>query len=133
MINRLILVGKLGRDAETRYTGGQSDQQLAITSFSVATEVSWTDRNGQRQKETEWTDCVWMGRNGEALSRYLLKGTTVYIEGAKRTRKWEAKDGSKRTSVECRVQELRLLSDRRQDSGGTIQPEPQDPQQGMRF
>lgn len=135
MVNRLILVGKLGRDAETRYTGGSGDQQLAITKFSVATEVSWSDRNGQRQRETEWTDCVWMGRGGEALGPHLTKGRTVYVEGAKRTWKWEAKDGSPRTSVECRVQELQLLGDRpqAQDHGPTVHPEPQDPQDRMRF
>jgi single-strand DNA-binding protein len=104
-VNRVILVGNLGRDAELRYTGGGA----AVSKFSVATTESFKGRDGERKEETEWHRISYWGKNAETLSQYLLKGKQVYIEGRLRTEKWKDKEGNDRTSVEVKADRVVLL------------------------
>lgn len=105
MVNKVIVVGNLGRDAELRYTpGGQ-----AVASFSVAATEKWKDRNGQLQERTEWIRIVLWGKVAEALSEYLVKGKQVYLEGKLQTRKWTDRSGAERYTTEVRADVIRLL------------------------
>jgi single-strand DNA-binding protein len=104
-VNRVILVGNLGRDAELRFTGGGA----AVAKFSVATTESFKGRDGERKEETEWHRISYWGKNAETLSQYLLKGKQVYIEGRLRTEKWKDKEGNDRTTVEVKADRLVLL------------------------
>src|SRR5690606_12831858 len=99
-INKVILVGNVGQDPEVKYmpSGG------AVTNISVATSESWKDKNtGQPQERTEWHRVVFFGKLAEIAGEYLRKGSQVYIEGALRTRKWQAQDGTDRYSTEIVV------------------------------
>jgi single-strand DNA-binding protein len=104
-VNRVILVGNLGRDAELRFTGGGA----AVSKFSVATTESFKGRDGEKKEETEWHRISYWGKNAETLSQYLLKGKQVYIEGRLRTEKWKDKEGNDRTSVEVKADRVVLL------------------------
>jgi single-strand DNA-binding protein len=104
-VNRVILVGNLGRDAELRFTGGGA----AVSKFSVATTESFKGRDGERKEETEWHRISYWGKNAETVSQYLLKGKQVYIEGRLRTEKWKDKEGNDRTSVEVKADRVVLL------------------------
>ena len=96
-VNKVILIGNLGRDPELRYTQGGT----AVANFSLATTESYTDRNtNERVEKTEWHRIVAWGKTGELCSQYLAKGRTVYIEGRIQTRDWEDKDGNKRNTTE---------------------------------
>lgn len=108
-VNKAILVGRLGRDPETRYTSGGQ----AVCNFSVATDSSYKDRNGERQKRTEWHRIVLWGKLAEIAQQYLKKGQLVYIEGRLQTREWEDKrDGQKRSTTEIVGNEMRMLTSR---------------------
>ena len=112
-INKVILIGNLGRDPETRYTQGGS----AVTNFSVATSEAWKDRqSGEQQDRTEWHNVVCFARLAEIAGEYLRKGSKVYIEGSLRTSNWE-KDGQKHYRTEVMARELQML-DGRGDGGG---------------
>lgn len=105
-INKVILVGNLRNDPETRYlpSGG------AVTNFSIATSSKWKDKNtGQEQEKTEWHRCVAFNRLGEIAGQYLKKGSKVYVEGSLRTNQWDDKDGNKRYTTEIIVGELQML------------------------
>jgi len=104
-VNRVILVGNLGRDAELRFTPGGA----AVLKFSVATTESFKGRDGDRKEETEWHRISYWGKNAETLSQYLLKGKQVYLEGRLRTDKWKDKDGNDRTTVEVKADRVVLL------------------------
>ena len=107
-INKVILIGNLGRDPETRYAqnGG------AVTNFSVATSESWRDRtSGEQQERTEWHNVVCFARLAEIAGEYLRKGSKVYIEGSLRTSSWE-QDGQKRYKTEVMARELQMLDSR---------------------
>src|SRR5690348_11065844 len=107
-VNKAILVGRLGRDPETRYTtGGQ-----AVANFSLATDYSYKDRNGERQKKTEWHKIVAWRKLAEICQQYLKKGSLVYIEGRIETREWQDKEGQKRYSTEIIADEMRMLGGR---------------------
>ena len=95
-VNKVILIGNLGKDPELRYT--PSGQPVAT--FSLATTERWTDRNGQRQDRTEWHTVVAWGKLGELVNQYLKKGRSAYIEGRITTRSWDDKDGNKRYKTE---------------------------------
>lgn len=115
-INKVILIGNLGRDPETRYakSGG------AVTNFSVATSESWRDRtSGEQQDRTEWHNVVCFARLAEIAGEYLRKGSKVYIEGSLRTTSWE-QDGQKRNRTEVMARELQMLDSRggAQQGGG---------------
>jgi len=105
-VNKVILIGNLGRDPELRYTqGGQP-----VASFSLATSENWNDRqSGERQERTEWHRIVVWGRTAEMCAKYLSKGRTVYIEGRLQTREWEDKDGNKRRTTEVNAQTVQFL------------------------
>ena len=108
-INKVILVGNLGADPETKYTQSGS----AITNLSVATSESWTDKqSGQKQERTEWHRVVGFNRLAEIMGEYLRKGSKVYIEGQLRTRKWQDQQGSDRYSTEIVASEMQMLDSR---------------------
>jgi single-strand DNA-binding protein len=107
-INKVILIGNLGRDPETRYAQGGSP----VTRFSVATSENWRDRaSGESQERTEWHNVVCFGRTAEVAGEYLRKGSKVYIEGSLRTSSWE-QEGQKRFKTEVVVRDLQMLDSR---------------------
>jgi single-strand DNA-binding protein len=118
-VNKVILIGNLGRDPELRYL--PSGQPVA--SFGLATTDTYTDRAGQRQERTDWHNVVVFGKQAELCSQYLKKGRQVYVEGRISTREYEAKDGSgKRYRTEVVAQRIQFLGGRR----GGEQEEPTD-------
>jgi single-strand DNA-binding protein len=107
-VNKAILVGRLGRDPETRFTGGGQ----AVANFTLATDESFKDRAGERQKRTEWHRIVLWGKLAEISQQYLKKGMLVYIEGRIQTRQWDDKSGQKRTTTEIVGNVMRMLTPR---------------------
>jgi single-strand DNA-binding protein len=104
-VNKVILVGNLGRDAELRYTPGGA----AVATLNMATTEVWNDKGGQRQEKTEWHRVVLWGKTAESLSEYLTKGKQIYVEGRLQTRQWDDKDGNKRYTTEIRSDRVVLL------------------------
>jgi single-strand DNA-binding protein len=113
-VNKVILVGRLGRDPETRFTGGGQ----AVANFSVATDETYKDKNGERQKRTEWHKIVVWGKQAEIAQQYLKKGSLIFIEGRIQSREWQDKEGQKRTSFEIVATNFRMLGGRG-DGGGS--------------
>ena len=113
-VNKVILIGNLGRDPELRYT--QSGQ--AVVNFPIATSENWTDKSGERQERTEWHRIVVWGRVGENCAQYLSKGRTVFVEGRLQTREWEDKEGNKRYTTEVNANNVQFLGGPRSESGG---------------
>src|SRR5688500_16056148 len=105
-VNKVILVGNLGRDAELRYTPGGSP----VATINLATTEVWNDKAGQRQEKTEWHRVVLWGKTAESLNEYLTKGKQIYVEGRLQTRQWDDKDGNKRYTTEIRGDRVVLLS-----------------------
>ncbi len=105
-VNKVILVGNLGRDAELRYTPGGA----AVATLSLATPEVWTDQAGQKQEKTEWHRVILWGKTAESLSEYLTKGKQIYVEGRLQTRKWQDKDGVDKYTTEIRGDRVVLLS-----------------------
>ncbi len=119
-VNKVILVGNLGRDPETRYSpnGG------AICNVSIATTRSWKDKtSGERKEETEWHRIVFYDRLAEIAGEYLKKGRAVYVEGRLKTRKWADKDGLEKFTTEIIAEEMQLLGSRDAGGGGGADPE----------
>ena len=104
-VNKVILVGNLGRDAELRYTPGGA----AVATINMATTDVWNDKGGQRQEKTEWHRVVLWGKPAESLTEYLTKGRQIYVEGRLQTRQWDDKDGNKRYTTEIRGDKIVLL------------------------
>jgi single-strand DNA-binding protein len=104
-VNKVILVGNLGRDAELRYTPGGA----AVATLNMATTEIWNDKQGQRQEKTEWHRVVLWGKSAESLTEYLTKGKQIYVEGRLQTRQWDDKDGNKRYTTEIRGDRIVLL------------------------
>ena len=104
-VNKVILVGNLGRDAELRYTPGGA----AVSTLNLATTEVWNDRNNQRQEKTEWHRVVLWGKPAESLQEYLTKGKQIYVEGKLQTRQWDDKDGNKRYTTEIKGDRVVLL------------------------
>jgi single-strand DNA-binding protein len=104
-VNKVILVGNLGRDAELRYTPGGA----AVSKFSVATTEVWNDKSGQRQERTEWHNIDLWGKQAESLSEYLVKGKQVYVEGRLQTDEYTDKEGNKRKTTRVRCDRVVLL------------------------
>ena len=104
-VNKVILVGNLGRDAELRYTPGGA----AVATLNMATTEVWNDKSGQRQEKTEWHRVVFWGKVAESLTEYLTKGKQVYVEGRLETRQWNDKDGNKRYTTEIKGDKIVLL------------------------
>lgn len=108
-VNKVILVGNLGKDPETRYMPN-GDQ---VTNITVATSETWKDKNSGEQKEaTEWHRVVFFRRLAEIAGQYLKKGSQVYIEGRLRTRKWQGQDGQDRYTTEIHADEMKMLGKR---------------------
>src|SRR6202007_3346888 len=107
-VNKVILVGRLGRDPETRFTGGGQ----AVANFSLATDETYKDKNGERQKRTEWHKITVWGKQAEIAQQYLKKGSLLYVEGRIQTREWQEKEGQKRTSFEIVANNFRMLGGR---------------------
>lgn len=113
-INKVILVGNLGNDPETKYLPDGN----AVTNISIATSESWKDKNtGQQNERTEWHRVVFFRRLAEIAGEYLKKGSKVYVEGQLRTRQWE-KDGQKHYSTEIVANEMQMLDSRGDNMGG---------------
>lgn len=122
-VNKVILVGNLGANPEIRYTqGGQ-----AVANLRLATTERWTDRQGQKQEQTEWHNVVVWGRTAEIVGQYLTKGRQVYIEGRIRTRQWQDKTGQKRYTTEVVAQSVQMLGGRGDGGrgGGDYAPDDQ--------
>lgn len=104
-VNKVILIGNLGRDPEVRFTAGGK----AVARFSVATSEVWNDSEGTRQERTEWHNIVVWGKQAESCGQYLQKGRQVYIEGSIRTRQYDDKDGNKKYITEVHAQRVQFL------------------------
>jgi single-strand DNA-binding protein len=104
-INKVILIGNLGRDPEIRYTASGT----AVANFSLATTDNWTNKDGTKEARTEWHRIVAWGRLGEICGEYLSKGKSVYIEGRIQTREWEDKEGNKRQTTEIVAYQMQML------------------------
>ena len=108
-VNRVTLIGNLGRDPETRFTSGGT----SVTNFSIATKESFADKSGTRQEHVDWHNIIVWGKQGESCAQYLKKGSPVYIEGRISYREYEAKDGSgKRKVAEIVAMRVQFLSSR---------------------
>lgn len=122
-INKVILIGNVGKDPETRYmpSGG------AVTNITVATSEGWKDKNtGDKQERTEWHRVVFFNKLGEIAGEYLKKGSKVYVEGSLRTRKWQGQDGQDRYTTEIVGNEMQML-DSRGGSASFDAPQQQTP------
>ena len=108
MINKVILVGNLGQDPETRHTNGGN----SVTQLRLATTEKYKDRDGNMQERTEWHTVIVWGKQGEACGKHLTKGRQVYVEGALRTRKWTDKEGQERYTTEIVANEMKMLGSR---------------------
>ena len=116
-INKVILVGNLGQDPETRYMPSGA----AVTNFTVATNESWTDKQtGEQKDRTEWHRVAMFNRLAEIAAEYLRKGSQVYIEGKLRTRKWQGQDGQDRYTTEIIADEMQMLGGRGGAGGGSF-------------
>jgi single-strand DNA-binding protein len=137
-VNKVILVGNLGRDAEVRYTPGGA----AVARFSIATTEVWNDKSGQRQERTEWHNIDLWGKQAESLSEYLVKGKQVYVEGRLQTDEYTDKEGQKRKSTKVRCERVVLLGsggggrgggsyDRGERGGGAAMPSHEEPSEPL--
>lgn len=104
-VNKVILVGYLGKDPETRY----SPKGTAMSNFSIATSDTWKDKDGEKQERTEWHNIVAWGRLAEICEQYLEKGKQVYVEGSLRTESWEDRDGNKRYATKIHISSMQML------------------------
>jgi single-strand DNA-binding protein len=112
-VNKVILLGNLGRDPETRYTTGGE----AVTNLNIATSEQWKDKSGEKQEKTEWHRVVLFGRTAEIAGEYLKKGRSVYIEGRLQTRKYTDKDGVEKYSTEIVGDRMQLIGGGREGGG----------------
>ncbi len=113
-VNKVILLGNLGRDPETRYTTGGD----AVTNLNIATSEQWKDKSGEKQERTEWHRVVLFGRQAEVAGEYLKKGRSVYIEGRLQTRKYTDKDGVEKYSTEVVADRMQLIGGRSEGGSG---------------
>ena len=113
-VNKVILLGNLGKDPETRYTTGGE----AVTNLNIATSETWKDKSGEKQEKTEWHRVVLFGRQAEIAGEYLKKGRSVYIEGRLQTRKYTDKDGVEKYSTEVVGDRMQLIGGAREGGGG---------------
>lgn len=117
-INKVILIGNLGKDPETRY----SADGAAITNITIATSESWKDKTGEQQERTEWHRVVFFNKLGEIAGQYLKKGSQVYVEGALRTRKWQGQDGKDNYTTEIVASAMQMLGGRGGNAGEFSDP-----------
>ena len=119
-INKVILIGNLGRDPEVRYTQGGT----AVANFTLATTDRWNDPSGERKERTEWHRVVVWGKQAEIAGEYLRKGRQVYVEGSLQTREWTDRDGNKRYTTEVKAQRFQMLGGRGDSERAPMDPEP---------
>lgn len=119
-VNKVILVGRLGKDPETRYTSGGQ----AVCNFSLATDETFKDKSGERQKRTEWHRIVVWAKQAEIAQQYLKKGAQIYLEGRIQSREWTDKENQKRTSYEIVATNFRMLGSKSDSSGSAYRSSP---------
>lgn len=123
-INKVILVGNLGKDPDMRYTAGGD----AVANLSIATSESWNDnQTGEKKEKTEWHRVVFFKRIAEVCGEYLKKGSSIYIEGSLRTRDWEDDQGNKRYTTEIIGREMQMLGGRRSEDNVDQSPQMNSP------
>ncbi|MDD3983111.1 MAG: single-stranded DNA-binding protein [Syntrophales bacterium] len=115
MVNKVILVGRLGKDPEVRYT----PDGAMITNFSLATDEQRKDKNGEKIQATEWHRIVTFGKLAEICGKYLVKGKLIFVEGRIRSRSWEDKEGGKRSTTEIIASDMRMLDSKSAGSTGS--------------
>src|SRR4029453_8944343 len=114
-VNKVILIGRLGKDPELKYTAGGT----AYCRFSMATDDVWNDKSsGERQEKTEWHNIVVWDRLAEICNQYLTKGKLIYIEGSLQTREWDDQEGNKRRITEVRARDMVMLGGNQESAGG---------------
>ncbi|QMU56565.1 MAG: single-stranded DNA-binding protein [Candidatus Mycalebacterium zealandia] len=123
-VNKATVIGNVGSDPEMKYTGSGQ----AVANFSVATNESWTSKDGEKRERTEWHRIVAWGRLAEICGQYLSKGKPVYIEGSIRTRTWEDKEGNTRYTTEIHAKEMQFLGDSRDSASANTGGEQSQPQ-----
>lgn len=116
MINKVILVGRVGKDPEVRHL----DNNSVVARFTLATNESYKNKNGEKITNTEWHNIVVWRSLAEIAGRYVKKGTMLYVEGKIRTRAWDDKDGNKRYTTEIEADNFQMLSSRGDDAGGSV-------------
>lgn len=121
-VNKVILIGNLGRDPEVRHTPGGAP----VATFSIATNEAWNTREGQREERTEWHRVVAFGKLAEICGQYLKKGKQVYVEGRLQTRSWDDRDGNKRYTTEVVANTMTMLGRAGEGSSDTYAPPIQD-------
>ena len=119
-LNKVILIGRLGRDPETRYMPNGE----AVCNFSIATDESWKDKNGQRQTRTEWHSITMYRKLAEIAAQYLKKGSQVYLEGRIQSRKYTGKDGIERTAFDIIASEMKMLDSKSSSGAEQYTPAP---------
>ena len=118
-INKVILIGRLGRDPELKYTGTGTP----FCRFSIATDDTWMDKtSGERTERTEWHNIVVWDKLAEICNNYLTKGKMVYIEGSLQTREWDDQEGNKRKTTEIRARDMMMLGGPGEGGGGSRRP-----------
>ena len=122
-VNKVILIGNLGRDPEVKYT----QNGTAVANLSVATNEVWTDKSGQKQERTEWHRVVVWGKQAQVLAEHLAKGKQIYVEGSLQTRSWDDRDGNKRYTTEVRAVRVLMLG---RAEGTRVEPEAPGPETG---
>jgi len=125
-VNKVILVGNLGRDPEVRY----AQSGTAVANFSVATNEAWNNREGKREERTEWHRVVVFGKLADICGQYLTKGKQVYIEGRLQTRNWEDREGNKRSTTEIVASNMVMLGRGDSPASGSFAPPIEDDPQG---
>jgi single-strand DNA-binding protein len=117
-LNQVSLLGRLGQDPELRYT----QSQVPVCTISVATSDQWVDDQGNKQEKTEWTNCVCWNKTAENASKYLHKGSEVFVQGKLETRKWQDKEGNDRYSTEVKVFNLQFVGGRSEGQANKAPP-----------
>lgn len=118
MLNKVFIIGNLGKDPEVRFTSNGK----AVAKFPVATSEKWTDQDGNKQERTEWHNVVVWGKQAETCGQYLSKGRQVFIEGSIRTRQYDDKDGNKRYMTEVVARDVRFLGSAAGGGGRSVEP-----------
>ena len=126
-VNKVILIGNLGADPEVKYTPSGS----AVANVNLATNESWTDRNGERQERTEWHRLVFWSKLAEIVGQYLRKGSKVYVEGRLQTRQWDDQSGQRRYTTEIVVNDMQMLDSRGEGGQGGAMPGGPPPSSGQ--
>jgi len=135
VINKVMLIGRLGADPEIRYTPSGAE----VATFRIATSEVWTNKNGEKEERTEWHRIVAWRNLAKICGEYLSKGRLVYIEGKIRTRAWEDRDGNKRSTTEIEASEMKMLGgsgeqDRKaKEPEGLTAPPPKDKEEDIPF